>query len=300
VAVAFSVLDLEPPSVISSPTGTATLNVPWSGTVATFADDPSFSGSDVSANVSYGPGGGGPDSGQVSASGGGVWTVSDSQTFTGAGSVSVQTTITDAAGQQATANGYINVSLAPYSVSAVSPTLTEGQAQDVTVGMLSDAAGTYSVPSEFSGTYTIEGQTTPVALVPSGLNDGNYTLTTNLPGLGANPGAGTLDVGEAGGGASNDVSTGGGSPPTVTPYNTLSVSSQDASIQAGQTGPIDVGSVSDSLQSIGATHSSSYSGTLSVGGQAIAVSFNGSEVQADLSSINPGTYTGDLSVTSRT
>ncbi|HZK82732.1 MAG TPA: PKD domain-containing protein, partial [Humisphaera sp.] len=235
----FSILALDPLTAGAAMGSDATVNVPWSGAVATAVD--SASGATISATTNYMEGWAVIASGvDTTSPDGGAWTISDSETFTTGGYLDAHTSIVDSLGDAATADTYVNVTLPTFSVSAQSPSVVEGQAQDnVIIGTLSDGAGPYSVAGSYSATYsTPTGTSYAVTIVPDSPNDGNYNLTIDLPALASSPPMGTLYVNQSEGGQSNYVSV--GVSLNFTPYNTLSVSEQAASIQYRQPGAVTI------------------------------------------------------------
>ena len=237
----FPILALDPLSAIGSSGSNATINVPWTGEVATAVD--SASGATISAVTNYINGGTTVASGADTTSpNGSAWTISGSETFATGGYLDAQTSIVDTLGDTASADSYVNVTLPTFSVSAQSPSVVEGQAQNnVVIGTLSDGAGSYSVAGSYGATYsTQDGTSYPVTIVPDSPNDGNYTLTVNLPAMAGSPPMGTLYVNQSEGGQSNYASV--GVSINVTPYNTLSVNEQPANIQFRQPGAVTIAS----------------------------------------------------------
>ncbi len=320
---AFNVWAVQPIAWANGLSNSATYGVPWSGTVATFNDDPAFNpnpsaANHVSASVAYTQSYNNTFTSNSSSVSGanGSFAVNDTQTFAYAADYAVQTAISDTEGQSASASGDVNVSLPAFSVSTQTPTVVEGQSQNnVVIGTLTDTAGAYSIASDFSAVYTIPvagGTSYPadnlaVALVPDSPTDGVYTLTVlNLPALPADQPAGTLYVSETVPGASNSVSTGVGV--NVSSQNTVQLMrpSTPATPKFRQPGPVVIAYYSDTLDWNGNMNPSAYTATLLLNDQTYAVTFgsgdsgaigDGTVNLADGSSLAPGTYTGTLTVT---
>ncbi len=113
-----------------------------SGAVATFTDsDPDAFSTNYNASITYSNGT--TSSGSISGSSG-YWTVSDTQTFTQATSLSATVTITDWPMAPASTTDSATVGLATISLNAASVSATVGQDSTQNIATLVDSAGSYA------------------------------------------------------------------------------------------------------------------------------------------------------------
>ena len=104
-SASFSITALSPLTPLSSMATNASVGVPWAGPIASFSDDPTFNQpTDFSTSTAY--------SSETLGAGNELvdgqspwWTVNDAETFTTAGLVTANTTITDPAGRSTIATG---------------------------------------------------------------------------------------------------------------------------------------------------------------------------------------------------
>ena len=277
----------------------ATQAIPWTGNVATFSDDTSYTDpSDFSAVTTYtgftAASGGSTISGGVTT-GESSFTVSDSETFNVAGSLSDNVAVTDPADRTLDISGSVYVNLGGFSVSANTPSLTEGQAQaGVVLGTLTDTAGSSSVTSDFSASFsTTSYGTYTVTAVPNSPNNGVYNLTADLPALPTAATSGTLYVSETDGSQTLTSST--GVSLDISSCNTLTVSTSDITIEEGEGSDTSIGSIFDSLGMYASPDT--YSGTFTLDGTSHLLSMLGGLPAQDFSSLLPGDHTGVLTVT---
>ncbi len=213
----------------------------------------------------------------------------------------MQTNIADTEGQSASVTSDVNVSLPAFSVSGESPTVTEGQSQNnVEVGTLTDTAGSYSIASDYTATYTIPlsgGMNGPfneplsVTLVPDSSTPGTYALTVDLPALPADAPTGALYVSAAAPGASTGITT--GVTVGVTACNTLETLANYSgapTIAFRQPGAVQIAQYYDNIALSGEADPTTYTGTATLNGQNYTVAFSdGAVIIPDGSILAPGT-----------
>jgi hypothetical protein len=206
-------IDVIPPSLYASGVFiNATVAQPWSGTVASVADDDPYDlpNSYYTASTNYNDQTS-PTAGQISGGSGSDWTVSDTHTFTAPGSFMPSTTVYNQYNNVvASASSTATVNLAGISVSPSYISIAEEQPFDGDVATLSDSAG-YDASGNYDGTFTLAGPggtTTYSNLSFAAQGDGNYAVAVNgLPVLSAGSYSGTLSVSESFGSQSVSAAT---------------------------------------------------------------------------------------------